>query len=78
MKVRKTIDKEFEGLGDRIQAARKESAKPLTELAYEAGMSVVNWHRIEKEEPKVLPEETLRAIEYALGINLGVQFDEEE
>lgn len=75
MKVSRTETKEFPGLGDRIKKARKLCDRPLSFLATDAGMSAANWYRIEKGEVKTLPIETVRAIEAALGVDLGVDFD---
>ena len=70
MIVEKVIRYEVPGLGERIKKARMQSPKSVTALAAEAGMSTSNWYRIEKEEAKSLPEETLEAIEKALEIQL--------
>ncbi|MBD2535949.1 helix-turn-helix transcriptional regulator [Nostoc flagelliforme FACHB-838] len=75
MKVERRIQKDVPDLGERIWRARKLDKRPLTEIAATAGMSLQNWYSIEKGEIKVLPESTLRKIETALGINLGVTFD---
>jgi hypothetical protein len=37
-------------------------------------MTTMNWYRIEAEETKALPIETLRRIEDVLGMDFGVQF----
>lgn len=74
MKVRKTIDVEVPDLAERIAAARKASDLPMTQLAAKAGMSTANWYRLERGESKVVPLETLQAIEAALGVKLGVEF----
>lgn len=70
MKIERTESYEIANLGKKIWEARKLSPKPLTQLAAEAGMSAANWYRIEKEEVKAVPEETVKAIERALGISL--------
>ena len=70
VKIKRTIYYEIQGLGQRIKAARKASPKSMTSLAAEAGMSAANWYRIESEDLKDgLPEETLAAIESALGVS---------
>ncbi len=74
MKVRKIIDVEIPGLGERIRRARKIDKRPLTEIAEKVGMSPMNWYKIEAEETKALPEETLKKIEEVLGVDLGVNF----
>jgi transcriptional regulator with XRE-family HTH domain len=76
VKIRRCIDKEIEGLGDRIRQARKESGETIELLAGKAGISRVYWYDIEKERIRdSLPEETLRRIEKALNLDLGVNFD---
>ena len=72
MKVVKTIEADFPGLGERIKEAREKDRRPLTTICNEMGMSAMNWYRIEKEEAKSLPLETLRRIEKVLDIDLGV------
>ena len=77
VKVRRTIDKEIESLGERIRDARKKSGKTIEWLAGAAGISRVYWYDIENEKIRnSLPEETLRKIENALNTNLGVNFDD--
>ncbi len=76
MLVRKTVDKAFDGLGAKIKKAREADQRPLTVICAETGMSAANWYRIESEEVKALPLETLRSIERVLGIDLGVQIDD--
>jgi transcriptional regulator with XRE-family HTH domain len=73
MKVVRVVD--VPGLGARIKEAREALDRPLTEVAYLAGMSTANWYRIEKEETKELPEATLRRIEAALGVSFSVSFE---
>lgn len=74
--MRVSFSKEFPGLGDRIRQFRQASTKPLTQLAADAGISVPHWNRIENEKVADLPIETLRGIEQALNVELGVSFDE--
>lgn len=68
--------KYYPGIGERIKSYRKQSEKTFTELAADAGISVPHWHRIEKEQVKELPIETLRRIEKSLNVDLGVSFDD--
>ena len=78
VQVVRTIEIDVPDLGERIKEARisaQKRGKSLTKIAAEAGMSVQNWYRIEQERQK-LPEETLLVIEKALGIDLGVRFDD--
>lgn len=71
--MRVTFSKDFPGLGERIKEHRIASSKPLTLLAADARISVPHWNRIENEKVQDLPIETLRGIEKALGIDLGVK-----
>jgi len=75
MKVRKVIDQDVSGLGARIKAARESDERSLTAICAEAKMTAANWYKIENEETKVLPLETLQKMEEVLGIDLGVRFD---
>ncbi len=70
--------REFPGLGARIKDLRIASSKSLAQLAADAGISVPHWNRIENEKVKVLPEDTLKGIEAALGIDLDVRLAEKE
>lgn len=79
VKIRKTIDLEVEGIGKRIQEARKASPHSLEKLAGEAGISRVYWYDIEGERLRdALPEATLRNIERALGVDFGVHFERDK
>lgn len=73
--MRVTFSKDFPGLGERIKEYRLLSSKSITQLAAEAGISVPHWNRIENEKVQDLPLLTLRGIEKALGVDLGVNFD---
>jgi transcriptional regulator with XRE-family HTH domain len=53
-----------------IRLARKASQKRVEDLASESGMTGGNWYRIESGDAESVPEETLRAMESALGIIL--------
>lgn len=72
-----TFSREFPGLGKQIKEYRQASNKSLAELAAEAGISVPHWNRIENEKVQELPILTLRGIEKALGVDLGVKFEKE-
>ncbi|NER25970.1 MAG: helix-turn-helix transcriptional regulator [Symploca sp. SIO1C2] len=69
-----TFKKEVVGLGAKIREARIQSDEQLTQLAAKAGISTPYWNRIERENLKELPEDTLRGIEKALGVDFGVTF----
>lgn len=75
MKVVRTIEVEVDGLGSRIEAARRDSGKTVTATVNAIGMSAQNWYRIIKDEQS-MNEELLRKIEAALGVDFGVSFDE--
>lgn len=74
--VRISYTKDFPGVGSRIREYRKKAGKPLAQLAAEAGISVPHWNRIENEKIGEVPLDTLRGIEKALGVDLGVRFDD--
>lgn len=78
MKIKRAIEVEVEGLGEKIKRARKASNRTATSLAAEAKISRGYWYEIEKEQIKEsLPEETLRKIEKTLGVDfeIDVNFD---
>lgn len=75
MKVRKVIEIEVPKLGDRIREAREADSRSLAEICRQVPMSTMNWYRIEAEETKALPIETLKRIEQVLGVDFGVKFD---
>jgi len=74
MKVVRKIVLEAPGLGQKIKEAREADPRSLKSIAGEAGMTPMNWYRIESEGQE-LPEETLRKVEAALGIDFGVSFN---
>jgi transcriptional regulator with XRE-family HTH domain len=76
MKVRKVIEREFPGLGAKIKQARESDSRSLIQLCGEIDMTPANWYKIENEDTKVLPLETLRKIESVLKVNLGVNLDD--
>ncbi len=75
MKVRKVIEIEVPGLGSRIRQAREVDSRSLAEICRQVPMTTMNWYRIEAEETKALPIETLRRIEEVLGVDFEVSFD---
>ena len=76
MKVRKTIDIEVENLGEAIREARKLDKRSLADICKLVNMTPSNWSRIEKEQTKALPLETLRKIEEVLNVDFGVKFND--
>lgn len=68
-----TLSVDVPDLGARIKAAREASGKSPTAIAALAGMSTANLYRIEAEETKSIPRDTLKR----LGEALGKDFDAE-
>lgn len=68
-----TLSVDIPNLGSRIKKIREEKKLSPTWVAAQAGMSSANLYRIEAEEAKSLPRETLRKLSEALGVN----FDDE-
>lgn len=68
-----TLSVDVPNLGARIKAAREASGKSPTMIAALAEMSVANLYRIESEDTKSIPRETLKR----LGEALGEDFDAE-
>lgn len=75
MIVRKVTDIKVPGLGEKIKEARLRDRRSLAEICRQIPMSPVNWYKIESEETKALPIETLRRIEEVLNIDLGVRME---
>lgn len=76
MKVRRTIDVEIPGLGKRIRQAREADKRSLAEICRQIPMTTMNWYKIESEETKALPIETLQRIEEVLKVDFGINFYE--
>lgn len=79
MRVRQVREIEVDKLGERIKQARLAIAqsKSLEQICDEVGVSRTYWYDIEKETLKgALSIENLRKIEQALGIDMGVKFDD--
>jgi transcriptional regulator with XRE-family HTH domain len=74
MKVRKVIEIEVPKLGSRIRQVREADSRSLAEICRQMPMTTMNWYRIEAEETKALPIETLKRIEEVLGVDFGVEF----
>jgi transcriptional regulator with XRE-family HTH domain len=71
--MRVTITVELPGLGSRIKQAREDKGLPPTQVAAIAGMSVANLYRIEAEDAKSLPRETLQRLSEALGVDFDAE-----
>lgn len=76
MKVRKVIDIETPGLGAKIKAAREADSRSLLSICKEIDLTPMYWYKIEAEDVKALPIETLRRIEEVLGVDFRVSFDD--
>ena len=74
MKVRKILETSAPGLGQKIKSARENDKRSLLQICQEVGMTPTNWYKIEAEETKYLPLETLVAIEEVLKVDFGVTF----
>lgn len=64
------------GLSEQIKAAREADGRSVQVLATAAGISSGYWYQIENNQRRWVSEETLRGIETALSIDLGVRFDD--
>ncbi|HEY9597812.1 MAG TPA: helix-turn-helix transcriptional regulator [Cyanophyceae cyanobacterium] len=78
MEVVKQTKVSVPDLPERIKAARLSDGRSAQVLATAAGISSAYWYQIESGKPQWISEETLRGIELALGIDLGVSFRQEE
>lgn len=79
MQVKKVIErvKDFPGLGERIKAARMADKRSLSKICKEWGISRAYWYQLEDEDMRAPATiEMIRKIEQALGVDLGVQFDD--
>lgn len=75
MKVVHKIEIEVPDLGDRIRKARKASRKSMAQLCGEADVTSSYWYQIEAGTLSGgVTLTTIRAIEKALEVDLGVQF----
>lgn len=64
-----TLSVDLPGLGSRIKEVRESKGLSPTWVAAQAGMSVANLYRIESEDAKSLPRDTLRKLSEALGVD---------
>lgn len=79
MKVRRIVKQEVDvpGLGERLRQARLKSDRSVLKLATAAGISRNYWYQLEAEAVLGgVAEDTLRAIESVLDVDLGVSFHE--
>ncbi|MDJ0717559.1 MAG: helix-turn-helix transcriptional regulator [Prochloraceae cyanobacterium] len=75
MKIQKLVEIKVSGLGRKIEKARKKDSRSLKIICQLASISETQWRRIEAEENKALPLETLRKIEKALGVSFEIDVD---
>ncbi|MGH2412885.1 MAG: helix-turn-helix domain-containing protein [Microcystaceae cyanobacterium] len=68
-----TLQVNLPDLGSRIRKARETKKLTSTWVAAQAGMSVANLYRIESEDAKSLPRETLRKLSEAIGIDFDAE-----
>lgn len=71
-----TFSVEVPHLGARIKAARQKSGKSPTVIAAMAEMSVGNLYRIENEDTKSIPRETLQRLSGVLEVDFDVEVKE--
>jgi hypothetical protein len=67
-----TLSVNLLGLGGRIRQARVAKQLTPTWVAAQAEMSVANLYRIEVEDAKSLPRETLQRLSAAIGVDFDV------
>lgn len=80
VKVRRIVKQEVDvpGLGERLRQARLKDKRSVEKLATAAGISRNYWYQLEAEAVLGgVKEDTLRNIEQVLGVDLGVDFDEQ-
>ncbi len=75
VQIERVIRVDAPGIGAKIKEAREQDRRSVEELAKTANMTRANWYRIEREDNDVLPELTLRKIEFVLGVDFGVRFE---
>ncbi|MDF5722708.1 MAG: helix-turn-helix transcriptional regulator [Rhizonema sp. PD37] len=68
-----TLSVDLPGLGSRIKELRESKGLSPTWVAAQAGMSVANLYRIESEDAKSLPRETLRKLSQALEVDFDAE-----
>jgi transcriptional regulator with XRE-family HTH domain len=76
MEVVKQVKIIVPDLASRIKQFREKDGRSVQVLATAAGISTAYWYEIEKGKRHWISEEVLRGIENALGVDLGVQFDD--
>jgi len=76
MDVVRQIKVTIPDLSQKIKESREKDGRSVQVLATLAGISTAYWYQIEQNKRQWISEGTLRGIEQALSINLGVEFDD--
>lgn len=77
MKISQFREVDVENIGQRIKQARLASDKSVEKICGDVGISRTYWYAIENEKVSgSLSIEKLRKIEQALGVDLGVNFND--
>ena len=63
-------------LPQKIKVAREKDGRSVQILATVAGISTAYWYQIENGDRQWISEEILRGMETALGVDLGVVFND--
>lgn len=71
-----TLSIDLPGLGSRIRKAREIKGLTPTQVGALSGMSTANLYRIENEESKSLPRETLKRLCAALEVDFDAEVRE--
>lgn len=75
MEVVKQIKVKASDLPEKVKAAREADGRSVQLLATLAGISTSYWYQIENNKRQWISEETLKGIESALNIDLGIKFN---
>lgn len=80
VQVKRTVEvvRDFPGLGQRIRQARDRDARTLTDICRDCKLSRSYWYQLENEDMRApATEDIIRRIEKVLGVELGVQFEDD-
>lgn len=75
MKVRDIREWDMPDLPAKLKSAAASSGKSVVQICGEAGISTAFWYEVLKGNKSSITLPTLRAIEAALDVDLGVKFD---
>lgn len=78
VKIRITKEIDAPGIGKKIKDARMVDGRSVQTLATLAGISLAYWYQVEQEKMQSISEEHFRGIQNALGVDFGVNFNQEE